>query len=351
MKNPYKNSADYQMWRRAVSRVESHDINPVTKPRFQIDVADRLATAGSCFAQHISKRISEIGFNYYCPEMNEDLDATEAKKQNYGVFSARYGNIYTVQQLNQLFQESVDGQPKHEMFWKKGEAFFDPYRPNIFPNGFESLDHLTSERDTHLSCVREMFENCDVFVFTLGLTEGWRSKVDGSAFPLAPGVIAGEYDPSMHEFFNSSIDETREELFSFIDSLVACNPKVKVLLTVSPVPLIATYEDRHVLASTIYSKSVLRVAAQEAYDKYSCVDYFPSFEIITGSPTGGMYFEDDMREVNSVGVSHAMRCFLAAYTSKNLPIQLSENEHVITDYNSASEIVCDEEEIEKSFNS
>src|SRR3546814_18373073 len=47
----------------------------------------------------------------------------------------------------------------------------------------------------------------------------------------------------------------------FLKRLKAINPRVKVVLTVSPVPLIATYEPAHVLCATTYSKSVLRVAA------------------------------------------------------------------------------------------
>lgn len=351
MGNPYRGINDYQMWRRAVSRTIPSELDPVVEPRFKIRSTDKVATAGSCFAQHISKRIAKIGFNYFCTETNNQLNPEDAVKQNYGVFSARYGNIYTVQQLNQLFSEAVCDVPKHETYWEKNSRFFDPYRPNIFPVGFSSEEELIEERKKHLQYVKEMFANTDVFVFTLGLTEGWRSRVDGAAFPLAPGVVAGSFNSHEHEFFNSSIDETRTELCSFISALTAFNPSVKILLTVSPVPLVATYENRHVLSSTVYSKSVLRVAAQEAYDKFQNVDYFPSFEIITGSPTGGLYYEEDMREVNAIGVSHAMRCFISAYT-ENLKLETTlDNKLTPLDYQSASEIICDEVEIEKSIKS
>jgi hypothetical protein len=350
MTNPYKGSVDYQMWRRSVSTVEAHAINPMTNPRFQISADDKVATAGSCFAQHISRRISKIGFNYYCPETVSGLDAARMQEQSYGVFSARYGNIYTVHQLNQLFDEAVNGQVKHETSWEKNGAFFDPYRPSIFPKGFETVKELADERAKHLAYVHDIFKNCDVFVFTLGLTEGWRSKVDGSVFPLAPGVVAGSFDTSEHEFHNFNIDETRAELFAFLEKIRKINPDVRVLLTVSPVPLIATYEDRHVLTSTTYSKSVLRVAAQEAYDTFPFVDYFPSYEIITGSPTGGLYYEDDMREVNSLGVSHAMRCFLNAYTKGDAGTSVPQiSADLQEESKKASEIVCDEEAIENSI--
>ena len=54
------------------------------------------------------------------------------------------------------------------------------------------------------SPVREVFETCDVFVFTLGLTEGWVSTLDGAVYPLAPGVagIGPQADAyALREFF------------------------------------------------------------------------------------------------------------------------------------------------------
>lgn len=351
MNNPYSKCATYQFWRRGCSRVNAHDINPATKPRFKIHSSDKVATAGSCFAQHISTRIRKIGFNFFCPERDSRLREENLDGKNLDIFSARYGNIYTVQQLYQLFMEAVSGQQKHERFWVKDGLYFDPYRPTVYSSGFHSEKELITERKKHLSCVKMVFEKCDIFVFTLGLTEAWRSKFDGAVFQLAPGVVAGNFDSLKHEFHNFSIDETRSALFQFLEALKILNPSVKVLLTVSPVPLIATYEDRHVLSSTIYSKSVLRIAAQEAYDKFPFVDYFPSFEIITGSPTGGLYFEDDMREVNSLGVSHAMRIFLETYAPEarfSRPMETKEINAIADSEKEMAELICDEKEIELS---
>jgi hypothetical protein len=123
-----------------------------------------------------------------------------------------------------------------------------------------------------------------------------------------------------------------------------------VLLTVSPVALAATFEDRHVMVSTTYSKSVLRVAAQEARERFDFVDYFPSYEIITGSPTGGLYYEDDDRQVNRQGVAHAMRVFMESYTTdgeKRRPIRYSRA--ILQEQKSMSQVVCEEDLIEGSI--
>jgi len=359
MTNPYKGLSDHHFWRRAISVVEPHSVDPVVNPRFQIGHSERVATAGSCFAQHISRRLSAIGFNYYVPEAGEGLDEADRSKLGYGVFSARYANIYTVRQLLQLIEEAFNFRPKSEHAWVRPDGrYVDPFRPSVDPEGFANPGDVEQARRDHLSHVRKVFKESDIFVFTLGLTESWVSRESGDVFPLAPGVSGGTYDPNRYDFLNSNVDEVRSDLRIFLWHLKSVNPKVRVLLTVSPVPLIATFENRHVLTSTAYSKSVLRVAAEMAIQEFDWVDYFPSFEIITGNFSAGRYYEEDLREINSTGVSHAMRCFLASYVapSKNV-VALSADSTVVTTHphrNSAPQVtsrmrdvVCDEELIER----
>jgi hypothetical protein len=88
------------------------------------------------------------------------------------------------------------------------------------------------------------------------------------------------------------------------------NPKARLILTVSPVPLAATYSEEHVLVATTYSKSVLRVAAETTARAHEGVQYFPSYEIITGAYARGKYFAQDLRSVTDEGVSHVMQVFM-----------------------------------------
>jgi len=347
MNNPYKGLKDYQFWRRAVSTVEFHALNPVVAPKFKITRSEKVATAGSCFAQHISRRLQGIGFNYYIPDYDSSLSAEELRVRGYGMFSARYGNIYTVRQLLQLFDEAFGHRAPTEQPWLREDGrYVDPFRPNIEPNGFTIASHVHYDREKHLGHVRDMFLNADVFVFTLGLTEGWLNKA-GDVFPLAPGVSGGDYSTDHYDFKNFSVNEVTDDLRAFLEKLKAANPKVKVILTVSPVPLIATFENRHVLVSTTYSKSVLRVAAGMAEQEYDWVDYFPSYEIITGNFNGGQYYEQDLREVNKTGVSHAMRCFMSNYVDNQSQNPEQQDTPMDVKFRHMAEVVCDEESIAK----
>src|SRR5208337_3848278 len=197
---------------------------------------------------------------------------------------------YTVRQLLQLFDRAYGTFQPADSAWPRGDGrYADPFRPQIEPSGFETIEAVEADRAAHLSAVRHMFETLDVLVFTLGLTEAWVAKEDGAVFPLAPGVAAGKMDFTRYEFVNFGVNEVISDLEAFIARLQQVNRDARVILTASPVPLIATYENRHVLVSTTYSKSGLRVAAEETVRRHSNCVYFPSYEIITGNYTRGIY--------------------------------------------------------------
>lgn len=343
MTNLYSDLPDTSYWRRSVSRVDRHLLDPVVASKFRITRGQAVATAGSCFAQHIARKLRAMDFNYLVAEKGDGLDPETALRHGYGVFSARFGNIYTARQLLQLYQRAYGiFEPKEDVWQRPDGRYADPFRPNVEPDGFASAEALRADRQAHLAQVRDMFATADVFVFTMGLTEGWRSREDGAVFPVAPGVVAGDHRPEQHEFVNFNVDQTFEDMSQFLRLLKSVNDKVKVLLTVSPVPLVATYEPQHVLTATTYSKSVLRVVAEQLLRAHDWVDYFPSFEIITGSFNAGMYYQSDAREVAEVGVAHVMRSFVRHYliqeTAGQAPARFNDED--------PGDIVCDEEALD-----
>ncbi|QGM95476.1 GSCFA domain-containing protein [Methylocystis rosea] len=344
--SPYTGLADYQFWRRAIERTPQEKVDPVVSGKFKITKAERIATAGSCFAQHISRTLGSSGFNYYIAESApEGMSAEDGLSRNFGIFSARFGNIYTARQLVQLFDRAYGRFCPMDTEWMRTDGrWADPFRPTVEPDGFLSEADVERSREAHLSCVRSMFESLHVFIFTLGLTEGWRAKHDGAVFPLAPGVAAGCMDFERYEFINFGVKDIVDDLNSFIRQLRTVNPGAKVILTVSPVPLIATYEDRHVLVSTTYSKSTLRVAAEEVASHHHDVAYFPSYEVITGAFNRGAYFEADLRSIRSDGVEHVMALFLRHYTNTVTAIRKPESSSIGAwmEAEEAQKVVCDE---------
>jgi hypothetical protein len=100
-RHPYQALPDFAYWRRSVERVAAELIDPVIGPKFAVTISDRVATAGSCFAQHIARTLQREGFNYFVADDDQGLTAEQRQRRGYGVFSARYGNVYTTRQLVQ----------------------------------------------------------------------------------------------------------------------------------------------------------------------------------------------------------------------------------------------------------
>ncbi|WP_395942704.1 GSCFA domain-containing protein [Brevundimonas sp.] len=368
MDNPYLSLPDYQFWRRSISSLTPEEIDPVVHSSLRINRQDKVATVGSCFAQHISSTLVREGFNYLVTERTPLTSG--AVDEGYGVFPARFANIYTVRQFLQLFERAYGLFSPADVAWERSDgAFVDPFRPRIQEAGFSSPEALIDDRRAHLASVRQMFEQCDILVFTLGLTESWVCKTDGAVVPLAPGVVAPGHDGHEYEFHNCTVMEMLADFDRAVSFIRDVNPGVKIIITVSPVPLIATYEDRHVLVSTTYSKSALRVVAESVTNSFDNVFYFPSYEVITGSYSGARYFESDLREVKLEGVSRVMGLFKKHYlssvddrsTAEDLVtrrVRLPESpEHghgegralrSAGEFDALRSIICDEEAIDQS---
>jgi hypothetical protein len=349
--HPYLDLPSTSYWARSVARPKLEDIDPIVGDVFKIEKNQKVATAGSCFAQHIARYLRNSGFNYYVAEEGHPIASKEALDvYNYGTFSARYGNIYTVRQLLQLYKRAFGLIPTSEEVWReKNGGWLDPMRPLIQPGGFKSLEELQFDRSQHLENVKKMFVEMDFFIFTLGLTESWIDAESGTVYPMCPGVAGGSFQEGKHQFKNFSVSEVVADIDELLSSLKKINSNIKIILTVSPVPLVATATKNHVINATSYSKSVLRVAAQELANKNKEIMYFPSYEIITGNFTRGKYFSEDLRSVTEEGVEHVMRVFMRHFTdsSENLAgksdvVDRSDINAFEIENARVAQVVCDE---------
>ena len=163
-----------------------------------------------------------------------------------------------ISQLAQLAAECAGAFSPGEFIWTKGDRYVDALRPGVEPEGFETIEDLVLARRFHLERVRSLFQQMDVFVFTLGLTETWVHQPTNTVFPGAPGVVAGAYDPATFAFVNLKHGQVIGAFQNFFKTLAGLRGGglPKVILTVSPVPLTATAGPDHVLSATSYSKAV-----------------------------------------------------------------------------------------------
>jgi hypothetical protein len=317
--NPYQSQPPSAFWKTGVTQENPYLIRGIYKKKFALSSTTKIATAGSCFAQHISRHLKRRGYDVLDvepppPGLQDNLH----QKYGFSMYSARYGNIYTVRQLLQLSQEAAGQRVPENVIWQKGQKFFDALRPGIEPEGFDSAEEVMFNRKHHISQVKRLFQDLDVLIFTLGLTEMWVDRQMGTVYPTAPGVIVGNFDPEAYEFKNASFSEVIQDFSAFqvVLNNIRANRPFSIILTVSPVPLTATAHPQHVLLSTTYSKSVLRAVAGELSSKYQHIDYFPSYEIVTNPRLHSTSFTENLRSVRDEAVENVMQHFFREHPAK-----------------------------------
>jgi hypothetical protein len=314
MSHPYANLPAEAFWRSAIAETSPLELEGIYRPRFEIAPETRIMAAGSCFAQHIGRQFKRRRYSFLDVEPPPPF-LSEARQHAYGydLYSARYGNIYSIRQMRQLLERAEGQFSPVEQVWENDGRFYDPFRPNIEPQGLDSADEVLRLAAAHLASVRELVRQAELLVFTFGLTEGWVHREDGSVYPTCPGTVAGTFDPEKYEFHNFTFSEVLEDARAVIGMLREHNPDLKVLVTVSPVPLTATATGGHVLPATVYSKSVLRAVCGELYATDENLDYFPSYELVASHPMRAMFFEPNLRSVAPAGVQQVMGYFFSAH--------------------------------------
>lgn len=314
MSHPYADLPRTAFWKSAVAEGDREGFPGLYTPRFPITRTTRVATAGSCFAQHVTRYLRLAGVQVMDGEP-APRPMTEALRRAYAydLFSFRAGNIYTARQMAQLMAEAADGRGEAEVWQRADGRFVDALRPRVEPEGLESAEEVRLLRRDHLARVADTLRQTDVLIFTLGLAEAWEDTETGRIYPVCPGVAGGTFDPDRHRLRRFRAEEIAADLAEILRLGGGFNPDMRLLLTVSPVPLVATATGQHVLSATVAGKSILRAGVEAALTDLDGVDYVPSYEVITHPASGGPFFEANLRSVSLAGVEKVMAIFLEAH--------------------------------------
>ena len=342
--NPYSDLPSYAFWKSGVTQENPYAIKNIYKKKFPIQQNTQIATAGSCFGQHVGNHLRNTGYRLLDEEQAPPgLPDQLHQRYGYSMYSARYGNIYTVKQLLQLAQEVSGGRDPKHYIWEKEGKFYDALRPAVEPEGHETEEEVIEHRNFHIERVKNVFTKMNLFIFTLGLTEMWVHKESGTVYPTAPGTLAGKFDQNIYEFKNAQFNEIMLDFYEFLKTLrkIRSHRNLNFILTVSPVPLTATASGKHVLLSTVHSKSILRTVAGELSNILGNIDYFPSFEIVNNPRLHSSGFQGNLRSVRNETVQTVMRHFSAEHPAIQMQKKVDNNSINSKSYRN-TDIQCEE---------
>jgi len=273
--HPRHHFEDWQVW------PGSYKKNPPVDGNFPFAGAQGLriakqtpvASMGSCFAREIRKVLIREGYDYITEEAHNPaaVHASAAWERTYNTFSMRQIFEYTFGTFN----------PQARWWHVPGSAQVqDPFRRIIL---YESLEAARRDFESHQAASRRALMRARVLILTLGLTEIWEDRYDGTVICMPSGPYPNEGgDMSRYRFRVSRYQENLENLEQIHALMASNNPECQLLMTVSPVHMWATFrQDADVISASCNSKSTLRAVTDEFVCRHANVFYFPAFEMAT----------------------------------------------------------------------
>ena len=235
-----------------------------------------VTTLGSCFAKNISFHLKNLGYQCENLRLTEDMNSPMS-------------NLELVK-LCLMPDEYCDNYLES---WN--EKFF-----NL--SGIVTRDQIDKAlvRDKKgLRQARKRLRDSDNIILTFGNILNFApigNTLSGAENPPRFLRLFQSEDIGFSLNFNGAMKSLGYELkaFSYEDTLRACedlmasisrlNPKAKIILTLSPVPIdsILGMKGSHKSSVTMdcYSKSILRTCIQHLIDTNNHIKYFPAFEIV-----------------------------------------------------------------------
>ncbi len=232
-----------------------------------------VCTFGSCFAANLARMMGEQGLSASNLLVEESLNSTHA---------------------NRILMEVVcgvgGGRAHEDMRREFGDAFFEKVRNKI-------------RSSTHI-------------VLTVGVAPGFFHVDDGQF------AFAGNYRELLKSgrirMRTTTCSENVENIGTMLSLMKRIAPAAVKIITVSPVPLMATTELPSVVLADCVSKSTLRAAVHEVVSADPEIIYFPAFEIVrwlSGYTKAEVYGADDQnsRHVSNWVVEFIVASFLRRF--------------------------------------
>jgi hypothetical protein len=238
-----------------------------------ISTADLIRTQGSCFAANIASALAEYGMNARILNVPEAFN------------SPKFNELYLQYALHPEMPFEHEGHAK------------------VFP---------VEQR----SEIARKITETSVYIFTFGVAPYVVDQHTG-----IPSIDFDLKALDRYAIHNPTVEETKATLTAIFGMVKRVNPSVKIIATISPVPLNRSSNHSSVVDDCI-SKSTLRAALAEVLAQPGVgVSYWPSFEIVRwlGAHIGPVFGADDglARHVNKSIVHLIIELFLKYYAIGN----------------------------------
>lgn len=274
----------------------------------------RFFCVGSCFAREIEDAIETVGFDpatktLFLKTIEDNADVFE---RNAGVMGrpTAFLNRYNLGSMADLMEEIAGTRAPDDglLYPAGGGNFHDYHYTRLFKS--KTLEQCQQRRALITQTYRAAAATADVFVFTLGLCESFFDRASTRYLNVTPDPKAASGQDLEFQFL--SLEQNLAAGKKVIEAVTALRPDAKIILTVSPVPLDATFTDMDVVVANSLAKSTLVVAAQTLTQQYAQCTYFPSYDMVMNSNQADAWLWD-RKHVTQPMVNHIMKTFTDRY--------------------------------------
>jgi GSCFA family len=136
-----------------------------------------------------------------------------------------------------------------------------------------------------------------------------------------PSALNSRALAEKYQFRTASVQENTDNVRYLIDFIRSVAPDIRIVVTVSPVPILASFEHESAVQADCLSKSTMRLVAHEVVNNSGIENilYWPSFEVFRwgGSNASNYYAADDGAawHVSEAKVAGTIRAFVDMFSA------------------------------------
>lgn len=252
------------------------ELTPENLP-VSIGIHDRIVTVGSCFAEVIGGQLAD---------------------HKLAVTNNPFGTVFNPVSISKLLVMALREQMPDERLYieRDGTWFHHDFHSSHWAYSREALQNrlmvVLSETGTAL-------REANWLLLTLGSAVVYRHIDSGQVVANCHKVPGHRFEKYLYQ-----IDHLRAEFNTLLRVLRRANPRLQVLLTVSPVR-----HTRDTLPLNSASKATLRLLAHELTVWNESMHYFPAFEIMQDDLRDYRFYEADMIHPNAQAQDYIFRKF------------------------------------------
>ncbi len=264
-------------------------------PRFT--QSDEFLLMGSCFAVHIGALLADAKFR---SDMNP------------------FGVLYNPLSISAALREVVAGRnyTEKDLFFFR-ECWHSPMHHGDFSSPL--AEDVLQCINTRLQTAHERIHHLNCLMLTFGTAWVYEQKSTGH-------VVANCHKQPEAIFTRRrlSVQEIVQDYTSLFSGLIARNPKLKVILTVSPI--------RHVrdgMHANQLSKATLLLAIDQLQASFpEHVFYFPAYELLLDELRDYRFYADDMVHPSPLAVRYVWEKFVQTCLSEDALEIMQESENI-----------------------